>query len=545
MQTPFRQLTFAVFLQLIALSSSSWAQPATKGSSASCESLAQLALPEATVRAATEVAAGAFAPPANVTPWLAGSADFYKTLPAFCRLQIDGKPSSDSDIKIEVWMPASGWNEKFQGQGNGGFAGEIDYHSLGEAVGRGYASAATDTGHAASGIDARWALRHPEKITDFGYSAIHQMTETAKAAIRAYYGKAQQYAYFGGCSNGGRQALMEAQRYPADYDGILAGAPANYWTHLLANALWDAQATTSDDASYIPSAKVPAIADAVVAACDKLDGVADSILNDPRQCHFDPATIACKDAESDKCLTAPQVAALKKIYAGPSDKNVQIFPGFLPGGEEGGGGWSLWITGPAPGKSLLFFFANGFFSDMVYSDPNWNYKTADVSQATRDADQIAHTFNATDPDLAPFKAHGGKLILYHGWNDPAISALNTVNYYNSVIITIGRKDVQSFLRLYMVPGMQHCAGGPGPDSFGAGSRPPGDPQHDIQAALEQWVEKRKAPAEIIATKYAGPPSSSDIKTDIKMTRPLCPYPEAAKYKGSGDSNQAENFTCRK
>ena len=356
----------------------------------------------------------------------------------------------------------------FRGQGNGGFAGEIDFRSMGAAVAQGYATAGTNTGHSGGGTDASWALGHPEKVTDFGYRAIHTMTQVAKAAIKAFYGKAPQHSYFASCSNGGRQALMEAQRFPEDYDGILAGAPANFWTHLLTKAVADAQATTLDPASYIPSQKLPAIANAVNAACDARDGVTDGVVNDPRRCHFDPAALLCKERDSDACLTAPQVTALEKLYEGPHDsRGHEIFPGYVPGAEEGDGGWGPWITGPAPGKSLLFAFGTGFFANMVYERADWDYRSANIEQALKAAEEkTAHKLDATDANLTAFKARGGKLILYHGWNDPAISALNTIHYYDSVVSRLGRQETDAFVRLYMVPGMQHCGGGPGANSFG-------------------------------------------------------------------------------
>ncbi len=507
-----------------------------------CEQLAQLALPNTTITSAQTVAPGAFTPPPTMAPWMAGDPNFYKSLPAFCRVTAEDKPTPDSDIKIEVWLPTSGWNGKFRGQGNGGFAGEIDYRALALAVRQGYASAATDTGHAANGTDASWALGHPEKIIDFAYRAIHEMTVVGKAAAKAFYGDAPQHAYFANCSNGGRQALMEAQRYPEDYDGILAGAPANYWTHLLASALYDAQATTLNPASYIPTSKVPTIAKAVIAACDAKDGVADGVLNDPRQCHFDPASLLCKAADSDSCLTEPQVTSLKKLYEGAHDsKGNVIFPGFLPGGEEGGGGWPLWITGQAPGKSLLFAFGGGYFSDMVYNQADWDYKRANLDDAVAASDKkFSGVLNATETNLKPFASRGGKLIIYHGWNDAAISALNTIHYYGNVQQKMGKQEADSFLRLFMVPGMQHCAGGPGPDVFGqAGFSMPNDPQHNMYLALEQWVEKGVAPSTVIATKQPGD------GTAVKVTRPLCAYPQVAKYKGSGDTNDAANFVCEK
>jgi hypothetical protein len=532
---PVRKLIVVAFLVNGAL------VPCSRGAG-SCEQLGQLALPDGKITSVETVAAGAFASPANMAPWLAGDPSFYKRLPAFCRVLADANPSADSEIKIEVWMPVSGWNGRFRGQGNGGFAGEIDYRALGLAVLQGYASAATDTGHAASGTDATWALGHPEKIVDFAYRAIHEMTVVGKATVKAFYGDAPQHSYFANCSNGGRQALMEAQRYPEDYDGILAGAPANYWTHLLASALYDAQVTTSDPSSYIPTSKIPAIAKAVDAACDAKDGLTDGVLNDPRQCHFDPASLLCKAADSDACLTRPQVTALKKLYEGAHDsKGKEIFPGFLPGAEDGQGGWPLWIAGAGPGKGLLFAFGGGFFSDMVYDQADWDYKKANLDEAVAAADKkLASVLNATETNLKPFESHGGKLIIYHGWNDAAISALNTINYYESVENKMGKQDADSFLRLFMVPGMQHCGGGPGPDIFGQmGFSSSNDPQHNMYLALEQWVEKGVAPSTVIATKQTGEGAAAGAK----MTRPLCAHPQVAKYKGSGDTNDAANFVC--
>ena len=509
-----------------------------------CETLAKLALPGAKITLAENVAAGAFMLPNLQGPEAAQAAAFFKKLPAFCRITAQAKPSADSDIKIEVWLPASGWNGKLRGQGNGGFAGEINYRGLGVSIAQGYASASTDTGHAATGTDARWALGHPEKVADFGYRAIHEMTRVGQEVVKVFYGKSAQHSYFASCSNGGRQALMEAQRFPEDYDGILAGAPANFWTHLLTSALWDAQATTQDAASYIPTSKLSAIARAVNAACDAHDGVADGVLNDPRQCKFDPAKMICEKSDSDSCLTAPQAAALKKLYQGAHDsKGNVIFPGFLPGAEEGGGGWSLWITGPAPGKALLFAFGTGYFANMVYEKADWDYKKADLDQAVKAADEkTAGVLNATDANLSAFQKRGGKLILYHGWNDPAISALNTIDYYKSVVKARGQQETESFVRLFLVPGMQHCAGGAGPDSFGQfGISPEKDSQHNIQLALEEWVETGKAPLSIIASKNDGGEGGGEAKA--KLTRPLCAYPQVAKYKGSGDTNDAANFIC--
>jgi feruloyl esterase len=500
----------------------------------------QLKLANTKITLAQSVPAGAFTPPPAPDD-RPGTQTSYKDLPAFCRVVAEVLPTADSAIKMEVWMPATGWNGKYQGQGNGGFAGAIGYAALGAAIKRGYAAAGTDTGH--TGGDAAWALGHPEKVIDFGYRGIHEMSLKSKAIIDAFYGHDPQHSYFASCSDGGREALMEAQRFPEDYEGILAGAPANFWTHLLVGGVWVTRATMLDQASYIPASKLPAIGAAVLAACDAQDGVSDGILNDPRQCHFDPATLLCQGADSNSCLTMPQVTALKKIYAGPNDSaGHQIFSGYMPGAEEGPGGWAPWITGSAPGHSLLFFFGTQFFADMVYEQAAWDYKTFNVDQATKLADaKTARALNATDPNLEPFRARGGKLIMYHGWGDAAIPAPNSIDYYNSVVATLGQPATDAFLRLFMVPGMQHCGGGPGPNSFGQGANSsPYDPEHNIYTALEQWVEKGVAPSRIVATKYV---DDSNPAKGVKMTRPLCTYPQIAKYKGAGDTNDAANFVC--
>jgi len=532
----------AIALVTLSVSSAAFAQGTLPPPAQSCEKLAQLALPHVKIAAAQNIAGGAFTPPAGATVRPDADPALFKSLPPFCRVVADSAPSSDSDIKIELWLPLQGWNGRLQAQGNGGFAGEIDFQLLGFAIRHGYAASGTDTGHAGRVTDASWALNHPEKITDYAYRAIHEMTTIAKAAIKSFYGNNPSHSYFAGCSNGGRQALMEAQRFPDDFDGILAGAPANYWTHLLSSAVFDAQVTTSDPASYIPAGKLPAIARAVNDACDARDGVSDGILNDPLQCRFDPAALLCRTGDSDKCLTAPQVTALKRLYQGAQDsRGRKIFPGFLPGAEEGPGGWGLWITGSTPGQSLLFFFGTGYFSNMVYSNADWDYKSANLEQAVTAADsKTARFMNATDPNLKPFQSHGGKLILYHGWNDAAISAINSIDYYNSVVGAMGQQTSSSFIRLYMMPGVQHCAGGPGPDFIGQPGAPVSatDPQQNVTLSLEQWVEKGVAPNAIIATKFADDPAKG-----VKMTRPLCPYPQSARYKGSGDPNSAANFVC--
>ncbi|HTD56029.1 MAG TPA: tannase/feruloyl esterase family alpha/beta hydrolase [Silvibacterium sp.] len=522
---------------------SATAQEAPQGKN--CEGLAQtVSLPDGKITSAEVVAAGTFVPPGlkpDEKPWPG-----YKITPAFCRVRATLTPTSSSDIKVEVWMPVVGWNGKLRGVGNGGFAGYIGYQGLAEAVGLGYASGSTDTGHATS--DAVWAMEQPEKIVDYGYRGIHEMTAESKRIVQAFYGSAPSRSYFASCSNGGRQALMEAQRYPADYDGILAGAPANNWTPMLTAALHAYQ--TLDGPGYIPGAKVPAIAKAVNAACDTKDGTADGVIDDPPACQFNPEVLLCKGAETDSCLTAPQIASLTGIYAGFRDASgTVIFPGIPPGAEEGPGGWATWIFGKEQGKSLMAFYATGYFSNMVYDSREWNFRTASVENALKLANEkTGAAMNATDPDLKPFFGRGGKLIIFHGWNDPAISAYNSINYYNSVAQVVGAKARDQSMRLYMVPGMQHCAGGPGATSFGQDQADvPHDAQHDIFTALVDWVEKGNAPSTLIAAHFSEQNAVSDPTATAgkkpEMTRPLCSYPQEAKYSGKGDKNSAAAFAC--
>ncbi len=514
-----------------------WAS-ATRAAPADCERLAGLKLAHTSVALAQVVAAGAFVPPGAAPS--EKNAEVYKSTPAFCRVVIHARPTTDSDIQIEIWMPMANWNGKFQGEGNGGFAGSIGYNQLAAAVTSGYASAGTNTGHQADGQDASWAFGHPEKIVDFGYRAIHEMTEQAKAVVHAFYGREARKSYFVACSDGGREALMEAQRFPGDFDGILAGAPANYWTHLLTSGD-DLSRQAEAPGNAIPDAKIPAISAAVLAACDGLDGVKDGILTDPRKCHFDPMTIECKGAETTSCLTSPQVSLLKRLYAGgKTAKGEQVFPGYLSGGEEGEGGWKNWILGGAtPGQSSGSSYVKGYFQNMVYTDREWKPGTHSVDDDLRAAEEkTAHALDSNDPDMSAFAKRGGKLIVYHGWNDPAISALNSINYYEAVKGKMGDDAARQFMRLYLVPGMQHCTGGPGPSLFGQFSvLPQKDEDHSIYLSLERWVETGSAPGSVIAEKASGG------ETTVAMRRPICPYPQIAKYKGSGDPNAAENFQC--
>lgn len=499
-----------------------------------CAALAKAKLPDTVITTAEAVDDGKF------TPSYGRPID---TLPAFCRVAGVIKPSQDSYIRFEVWMPATGWNGKFLAAGNGGFAGSIGYGLMAGNLRRGYATAGTDTGHEGDAEDASWAFEHPEKVIDFGYRALHETVQNAKSLVREFYGELPQHSYFDSCSNGGREGLIEAQRFPEDFEGILAGAPANFWTHLLTAGIDISKAVYGQNpAGYISSVKVPAIQAAALAACDAEDGVKDGIISHPLRCHFDPSVLLCKGADSPGCLTAPQIASLKKLYDGGRDSHGgQIFPGYLPGAEDGPNGWPGWITGSGPGKASGSIYTENYFRYMVFGDPIWNLLAADVDLAERAADEkTARILNATDPDLRGFQARGGKLILYHGWNDAAISPMNTIHYYQAVNAALGANTTGSFLRVYMVPGMQHCFLGPGPNSFGQTGHTTAKGQaFGVYDALEQWVEKGSAPGEIIATKYVDDVAAKGAQ----MTRPLCPYPEVANYQGAGDTNDYRNFLC--
>jgi len=481
-----------------------------------CDSLSKLSLPHVTITGAQEVAAGAFTPPpAPPGPGQPNPA-LFKSLPAFCRVTATLTPSADSDIKIEVWLPSSGWNNDFQAIGNGGWNGTIGYGPLAEGVKRGFATAATDTGH--EGGSASFAMGHPEKLTDFAYRAVHEMTVTGKAITKEFYGATPKYSYWNGCSTGGRQGLKEAQKFPADYDGIVAGAPANYQTHLHIWSVWLAQEMNKTPDSYVPPEKLAVLHKAVLEACDAADGVKDGLINDPPRCHFDPKTIECKGADQPTCLNPAQVAAVQAIYMGPRDAHgKEIFPTFAPGSELG---WGL-LAGKEPASVAL-----DSFTYVVYKNPNWDWRNMNLDS---DVTQIEKTYgnliDATDPNMKAFFAHKGKLLMYHGWNDQAIAPGNSVNYYKSVVKNLGGEAKASDnIRLFMAPGMTHCAGGEGPNSF------------DQMTAIQQWVEQGKAPAVMVA-------SHADRAGKVDRTRPLCPYPQVAKYKGSGSIDDAANFTC--
>ena len=484
-----------------------------------CGSLIKLHLAETVIGSATIVSTGAFASSLPAGP--------ITDLPAFCRVVGTTTPA----VQFEVWLPLKNWNGKFEGVGNGGTAGSISYRAMAIALRRGYATVSTDTGHVntppGSGFDSSWARGRLDLVADFGYRSLHAATVNGKQIAEAFYGKVPKHSYYVGCSKGGGQGLMEAQRYPEDYDGILAGDPANNWTHHYAGAhLWYSIATLKDPESYIPASKVAILANAVNKACDANDGVADGVLANPLACKFDPEALTCKEGEdTSACFTAKQVKAVKEIWSGPHNSaGALVYPGLVPGGEAGPGGWASWLSGTAPFEGTHWKAANGFFKDMVFNDPNFNPLNFnyDTDMAATVA-KVGPMLDAVNPDLRPLQRRGAKMILYHGWSDPDISPLNTIQYYGQVVETVG-KDTPEFVRLFMVPGMQHCGGGPGTSAF------------DGVKALEHWVEDGVAPERIIA--------SHVTNGKVEQTRPLCPYPQAAVYLGTGSTAVAASFVCR-
>jgi len=444
-------------------------------------------------------------------------------MPAFCRVAGVVAPQ----IRFEVWLPpqtgGGRWNRKFNGVGNGGLAGFINYAAMMQSLARGYATASTDAGHVAEPGNEAWPLGHPELLVDFASRSIHMTARVAKAVILAYYGRSTERSYFTGCSGGGGQALSEAQRHPADYDGIVAGAPANFPTHMWPGELYPAWVTHRTPASLISQEKLSLVQGAVLAACDATDGIEDGVLADPRRCQFKPSTLRCQGPDGPDCLTAAQVESFERIYGGLKDPSSgELFwPGYEMSSEPG---WTGHILEP-------FGIPLSYFKYMALQDSGWDWRSLDFSDpqsfaVLHDAShRLGPVLNSTDPDLTAFKRLGGKLIMYHGWIDPNIAPRNSIAYYQSVREAMGgAPETESFVRLFMVPGMGHCGGGPGPNTF------------DALAALEQWVENGKVPDRITASHVSN--------GQVDRTRPLCAFPRVAVYQGKGSTDDAANFRCR-
>ena len=489
------------------------AQQRAAAAPASCESLASLRLANASVTSAGDVGSGAFAltPPA----W-AAAARALAALPAFCRVTITAKPTADSDIKIEVWLPSSGWNGKFQAVGNGGWAGTIPYSAMGAALARGYATAGTDTGHTTPG--ASFTVGHPEKLVDFAHRTLHETAVHAKAVVSAYYGSKPTASLWNGCSTGGNQGLTLAAMYPTDFDAIIAGAPPDDRARVHAVRLVLHRIVHRTAGSYIPPAKYPAIHASVLQACDAADGVKDGVIENPERCRFDPKVLQCKDADGPSCLTAEQVDTARALYSDvkhPQTGKVLYSALLQPGSEL------LWsaLAGPQP-----FSNASEIYKYLVSKDPAWESSQFNPATDVEKMDVSAAVLNTAKTDLKPFFARGGKLLLYHGWSDQQNPASASVNYVKRVVASAGKSTVGKSIQLYMVPGMNHCQGGVGTDTF------------DKVAAIEDWMARGRAPAQIVA--------SHATAGTVDRTRPLCPYPQVAVYKGSGSTDEAANFSWR-
>jgi hypothetical protein len=488
---------------------------ASPAAAAECGDLTRMALPNGKVTSAALVAPGAFQQPASPGGPPGMGAGNYRELPEFCRVQATLTPTGDSDIKVEVWLPSSGWNGKFVGIGNGIWAGQLSYPQLAEPLSRGYAVATTDTGHTGSGLTAEWAIGHPDKLADFGYRAVHEMTVTAKRAIEAFYGRAASLSLWDSCSTGGRQGLMAAHRYPEDYDAISAMAPANPMTDLMTQSMWAGWQPNRAPGAMVPVPQMAAVHRAAVAQCDKDDGLEDGLIGRPDICRFDPASV--------EGLTDAQVETLRAIYRGP--------PG-LPGWPVGSEMQLAALTqGPAP-----FPVALTYYSMLVFGGrPAWDWKTFDYT-ADAEAGRAygSGILDVPASGLAAFFARGGKLLMSHGWTDGLIPATNALRFYGDLMPTLSPQQSASQYRLFMVPGMDHCAGGEGASQF------------DTLGTIDDWATTGTAPERIIATRptvaptFPGAPAGPPREP---LSRPLCPYPQYARYNGSGDPDEAASFAC--
>ena len=489
-----------------------------------CESLAALQLPDIRIELASP-SSGEEAPSEDLPKGVASVSP--KAVVPHCK--VEGVVGSE--IRFEVLLPDE-WNGKFLMGGGGGFVGSLGYQGR-FSVNRGYATAATDTGHQGHGIRAEWAMGRPERRVNYGYLGVHRTTEAAKAIVRAYYGRDAAYSYFYGCSNGGRQAMMSAQRFPQDFDGIVAGAPAHDFSGVLAAFAYNMQRIFPDPENLsepvITAQNRQLLESEILRRCDDLDGVKDGFLNDPRACGFKLTDLpVCPDsAPADHCLTIRQREAIAAVYNGPRNSSGSIYPGLPFGGESAAAAWQGWITGPSPRMmrdfeepSSQFGFATQGFKYLVFQDPEFDYSTYDFDDYERDAAHLDGFLNATSADLNGLKKSGGKLLLWHGWSDAALTAYASINYFEEA--ETRDASVRDYFRFYLMPGVFHCAGGPGPDRV------------DWLDALEQWVEQGNAPSDLVATKV------EDGR--VAKTRPLCVYPERAEYRG-GDPNQAASYEC--
>jgi feruloyl esterase len=538
----------SIFVTFASIVPSAFAQSAPQ-TPAACERLASQSLPNATITLAQVVNAGAFAVPVNAPREGGGSSALagtigpvpavpgrvtantaglglgynggrgippFSALPAFCRVTATLKPSPSSDIRMELWMPIAGWNGNFRGTSPNGLGGVINYNAMGVGLTDGFAVASTDTGH--QGGDTAW-MQVPDKVTDFAGRAMHETTVAGKALATAYYGTAPRYSYMIECGGGSAAALHEVQSYPADYNGIVVGGHAAHLTRQIFGQLWLWLAAHPDGVAVLPTATLQVIHDAVLDQCDLLDGVKDGLLENPMRCAFDPQEIECKPGADDaRCLTATQVDAVRKIYMGPTNPRTgeKVWSPLYRGSELD---WSFFTESGNP-----IGIATGALR-MILDDPTWDFRSIDFDRHVALADRSAIArVNASNPDISDYVRRGGKLILSGGWNNALVPAGAALDYYGNVEKTIGIEDTRQGVRLYMVPGMIECNGGPGTDTF------------DMLGVMRRWVERGEAPNEVIASRVE--------HGKVVRTRPLCPYPQVAAYAGSGSPDEAKNFICK-
>ena len=448
----------------------------------------------------------------------------------------------ETEIKFELLLPEPDkWNGRFLMGGGGGFVGSVQNQARGlfahggGPLERGYATVGTDTGHVGNGIQASWALNHPERQENFGHRAVHLTAEAAKSIIGYYYDREPDYSYFVGCSRGGGQAMMESQRYPEDFDGIVAAAPAYHWTGITAGFVQNQQAiypTGNLEAPLLTPSTLEFLGSSILAACDGDDGVVDGSMTDPRQCGFETEDLSrCEDDSPDLptsgCVTADQLAAIKTVYDGPTSNGAPIYHGFNYGGENDRGGWDSWVVASDQRRAsgvpnAQYGFGTELFKYFVFSDPEWDYTEYDFSTWAEDTAPVASVLNATNTDLSSFRDRDGKIIYWTGWSDLALAPLGTIDYYEQ--LDAGDPNARKYARLYMLPGVLHCAGGPGPD------------QVDWVEAIRAWVEDGEAPERLLASKL-------DVQGNPTLTRPICPYPQVAEYNGTGDVNDEQSFRC--
>ena len=523
-----------------ALLGAALARPAA---AADCAGLAGALIGQGTVTAAQLIPAGSY---------VAADGNTYANLPEFCRVAATLTPTPQSDIRIEIWMPAAkgAWNGRFVGTGNGGFAGTIVYAELAATLPQRFEVINTDMGTSPSTtVDGKPITGERQKQVDFGTRSTHLMTTAGKALVEAYYGRAADYSYFTGCSTGGGQALHEAEQFPDDYDGIVGGAPANNRTHVHVNALWEYAVTHATPQSVMPEALLQTATALMLKSCAVASGslASDGFLTDPRTCHWDARQALCKAGQTANCLNIDQATALNLYYDGPRDPRTGalIFPGPNRGSESGA------LFDLAAQEGLVFGQTEPTFDGLFYwvFGLGWDWHSFDYDHDVTRVDAVlGPILNANSTDLSAFRAHGGRLLMYHGWSDALVPTQDDIDYFLRLSAPQGGESAatalaqtQQYFRLFLAPGMGHCLGGPGPNVFGGADNPggPADASHNVLLALQRWVEEGQAPSRIIATKYPG----DDQTKPASMTRPLCVFPKVPRYRGMGDSNEAGSFAC--